>query len=289
MGTFGTGRAPGQHGLVGYEVLDPEADRVFNLLSWQDGPDPLRWQPAPTVFEHAHAHGVAVTRVGPGYFDGSGLTQASVRGGDFRAGLSLAERVDLSVAALRAHARALVFLYWGDLDKLGHQHGCQSWQWGQELEAVDAELARLVALTPAGTAVHITADHGMVDVPFEDRIDLAQDAELAAGLRHVGGEARARLLYCEPGAQADVAAAWRGRLGDRAWVRLADEAIEAGWFGPVRPQVRDRIGDVVVAMRDAVAVVDSRRDRPQLLSLLGLHGSLTGAEVRVPWLTARAG
>ena len=51
MGTFGTGLAAGAHGLLGYEVLVPGADRLLNELSWEDGPDPLAWQPHETVFE----------------------------------------------------------------------------------------------------------------------------------------------------------------------------------------------------------------------------------------------
>ena len=41
MGTFGTGLRAGAHGLVGYEVLVPGADRLLNELSWEDGPDPF--------------------------------------------------------------------------------------------------------------------------------------------------------------------------------------------------------------------------------------------------------
>lgn len=282
MGTFGTGLPPGAHGLLGYEVLVPGEDRLVNELSWEDGPDPLRWQPQPTVFEVAERDGVAVTRVGPAFFDGSGLTRAALRGGRFAAADDLSARVDASLAAVRADRRALVYLYWGDLDKVGHVHGCQSWEWGDELEAIDAELARLVRSVPADTAVFVTADHGMVDAPHALRIDLARDEELAAGVRHVGGEPRALQLYCEPGAVEDVTATWLARVGDRAWVRRREDAVAEGWFGPVAPVNLPRIGDLVVAMRDNFAIVDSRRARPQLLALVGLHGSLTADESAVP-------
>lgn len=293
MGTFGTGLPPGAHGLVGFEVLDPAAGRTFNELSWQDGPDPRAWQPAPTVFERAAAAGVQVTMIGPGYFDGSGLTTAALRGARFRAGRSLAERVDQSVAALGAAgpastAGSLVYLYWGDVDKVGHAHGCGSWQWGDELEATDRELARLAAQLPGDTALYVTADHGMVDVPFEHRIDLAHDVELARGVHLVGGEPRAPQLYCVPGAVADVVATWRERLGETAWVLPREQAERLGWFGAVSPGVRPRIGDVVVAMHGSQAVVDSRVHRPELLSLYGLHGSLSPDEVEIPLLAQHA-
>ena len=282
MGTFGTGLAAGAHGLLGYEVLVPGADRLLNELSWEDGPDPRTWQPHETVFEAVARAGVEVVRVGPAYFDGSGLTNAAVRGGRFVAADSLAARVDATVEAVRSSPRALVHLYWGDLDKVGHVHGCDSWQWGDELEAVDRELGRLARSLPADCSLTVTADHGMVDVPHENRLDVAREPVLASGVRHVTGEARAPQLYVEPGARDDVHAAWTALLGDRAVVRTREDAVAAGWFGAVLPENLPRIGDVVVATRGRFAVVDSRRARPELLALLGLHGSLSDDEVAVP-------
>lgn len=289
MGSFGTGLPPGAHGLVGYEVLvpggTPETDRILNELSWDDGPDPFTWQPEPTVFEAAEAEGVAVTRVGPGFFDGSGLTNAALRGGRFRAAYQLATRVDEALAAVRATARALVYLYWGDVDKIGHIHGPSSPQWGEEVERVDAELRRLVASVPADTAVYVTADHGMVEVPFADRLDLAREPRLLDGVRHVGGEPRSVQLYCAPGADVDVAGAWRERLGGQASVIRRAEAIDAGLFGPpgaVAQRVLPRIGDVLVNALGSLAVVDTVRMRPELLTLLGLHGSVSEEETAIP-------
>ena len=288
MGTFGTGLPPGAHGLVGYEVLVPGEDRLLNELSWEDGPDPRVWQPSQTVFERAAANGLTVTRVGPGFFDGSGLTNAALRGGAFKAAHSLEARVDAALIAVRASKRALVYLYWGELDKVGHVHGCQSWEWGDELELIDRSLARLVVGVPSDTSVYVTADHGMVDAPHALRIDLAHDVELAGGVRHVGGEARSLQLYCEPGATSDVLATWRERVDMRAWVLSRDEAIGHGLFGPVSERVLPRIGDVIVAMRDNFAIVDSRTARPRLLALLGLHGSLTPEEMAIPLVEVAA-
>ncbi|GMA39766.1 alkaline phosphatase family protein [Mobilicoccus caccae] len=186
MGTFGTGLPPGAHGMLGYMVMIPGADRLLNELSWEDGPDPYLWQPRPTLFGEAEAAGVRVTRTGPGYFDGSGLTNAALRGGSFVAATTLADRVDATLSALGRDPRSLAYLYWGEVDKIGHVRGPDSWQWGAELEAVDGELRRLADSVPDDTAIVVTADHGMVTSPLDERIDLAHDAELAAGVRHVG-------------------------------------------------------------------------------------------------------
>jgi hypothetical protein len=289
MGSFGTGAPPGEHGLVGYEVLDPDQDRVFNELSWENGPDPFRWQPTPTVLQQVGAEGIDVTRIGPGFFDGSGLTNAALRGGRFRAGSSLADRVSAAVEAVRSAPRALVYLYWGDLDKVGHVHGPSSWEWVDELESIDRQLASLAARVPGGTAIHITADHGMVDVPFGHRVDLAAERELLTGVRHVGGEPRGTQLYLEhPSAVDAVVWRWRERLGDRAWVSTRDELVAGGWFGPVRAEVLARIGEVVAVMLDDGAIVDSERMRPELLRLRGFHGSVTDDERAIPLVSVPA-
>jgi hypothetical protein len=284
MGTLGTGLSPGTHGLVGLDVLDPARGVLFSQLGWDPEVDPRAWQPHPTVFELLVAAGVDVVRIGPGYFDGSGLTEAALRGGRFVTADTLPARVDAALAAARAPGRRLVYLYWGELDKVGHVHGCESWQWGEQLSHVDAWIGRLVERAGPDTLVIITADHGMVDVPMHERIDVAHEPDLARGVRDVGGEPRAVHVYCEPGAGVDVLAAWRERLAGRMDLVSRQEAVETGWFGPVDPLVRPRIGDVVGAAVGVSAVVDSRAARPETLRLLGLHGSRSEAERLVPLL-----
>lgn len=285
LGMIGTGLLPGAHGLVGLEVLDPDRGVLLNELAWDPAVDGRVWQPEPTVFERLAAAGLDVVRVGPGFFDGSGLTQAAQRGGRFVAADTLAARVAAGLAAARSMpGSGLVYVYWGEVDKAGHLHGCDSWQWTQELELVDTYARRLAEGLPRDALLVVTADHGMVDVPFDERIDLAHEPDLNAGVRLIGGEPRALHLYTEPGAAADVIATWRERVGDRMTVLPRDEAISQGWFGPVSPRVLPRIGDVVTAAGDGFAVVDSRTARPELLALLGLHGSRSAAECLIPLL-----
>ncbi|WP_369070492.1 alkaline phosphatase family protein [Kineococcus terrestris] len=292
MGLLGTGLAPGGHGLVGYEVLDPDRDALLNELAWDPAVDPRRWQPRTTWFQRVAAAGVDVTRVAPPHFDGSGLTEAALRGGRFvgtpeRLDARTGAGVDALAAAARAGRPALTYVYWGRLDATGHAHGVGSWEWTQELERVDAALADLARRLPRGTLLVVTADHGMVDVGPGARVDVAREPELRAGVRHVGGEPRVTQLYCEPGAAPRVAARWRERLGDRALVLERAEAVAAGWFGDVEERVAPRIGDVLVVAASEFAVVDSARMRPEALRLVGQHGALTDAERLVPLLAVQ--
>lgn len=284
MGSFGTGLPPGRHGLVGYEVMDPDRGVLLNELRWHPATDPLRWQPYPTMFERLDGAGIHVVRIGNPEFDGSGLTMAALRGGDFVGVKRLTARVREAAQAVRRGQPTVAYLYWGDLDAAGHVHGCPSSQWLRALRHLDRQLARLASLLPGDVLLAVTADHGMVDVPPAGRVDLADEPDLARGVTVLGGEARFAQAYCVPGAREAVADRFADAFGDFAWVRTREEAIDAGWFGPVDERVRGRIGDVVVAARDRFGLVDSRTMRPAVLALVGQHGSLTEEEQLVPLL-----
>ncbi|WP_273654533.1 alkaline phosphatase family protein [Cellulomonas fimi] len=288
LGSLGVGAGPGATAMLGYTVRDPATGRLGNLVSWTDLPPAREWQPEPTVFERLVAAGVGVTSVGPARFAGSGLTEAALRGATYRVAESLADRVDATLDALRRPG--LAYLYWGDVDKAGHHHGWGSWQWGDALADLDAELGRLARSLPRGTLLVVTADHGMVDVDRRARWDVATDPVLSADVALVAGEPRASHLHLRPGADADaVAERWRGRLGDAAVVVTRDDAVDAGWFGPVGERARQVLGDVVVAMTGRATVVDSATQTPASLDLVGVHGSLTRHEMLVPFLVVQKG
>jgi hypothetical protein len=293
LASFGTGLPPGQHGMVGYDVLDPEQDKVVNMLgNWDANVDPLAWQPFPTVFERA-AESVNVTTVSLPQFGNSPMTQAALRGGNFVSAVTSHARTAAAAEAMAASGPALMYFYVNELDKAGHRHGCQSEQWEHQLEELDATVKRLNASLPAGTTVLLTADHGMLDVPEQQRIDYAAEPGLIDGVRHTAGEPRMVHLYLDdptdaPGRER-LLAAWRARFGDRIWAFTRDEAIAAGLFGNLRPAVRPRIGDVMIAARDALAFYDTRRVRPAAMEVVGQHGSLTKAEREVPLLCFTAG
>jgi phage gp37-like protein len=212
------------------------------------------------------------------------MTEAALRGGGYRAAEKLADRVDAALRLLREPG--LVYLYWGDVDKTGHHEGCGSWQWGDQVEALDGELSRLARSAPRGATLHVTADHGMVDVDRSLRWDVASTPALRQDVALVAGEPRALHLHLDPDADpAAVAARWQDVLAGAAAVLVGDDAVAAGLFGPVSAHVRPLIGDVVVAMAGRATVVDSRTQTPASLELVGVHGSLTPAELRVPLLT----
>lgn len=280
--SLGCGMAPGGHGIVGYSFRDPDRDEVLNALTWEGGPEDVAgFRCAPTVYEQLRAEGIGSSCVSLARFETSGLQQTGFAGTTFR-GVdkeSDAETLISLILGELEHSR-VVYVYERLLDHDGHAHGVGSWQWLDRLGVVEDLVQAVSEALPSDTALLITGDHGMINVPKHRQI-VIEDHPALAGARLVGGEPRLRQLYTDE--PQDLAARWRDELGERAEVWLRDDAIDAGWFGKVRDRVRPRIGDVLVAMREDWAV--NTTARPKEFGLVGQHGSLTSAEMYVPLFT----
>jgi len=287
LGVLGTGTSPGRTGLLGYSIRSSATGQLANMLSWTNLPEPEQVQQEPTILEAAVAAGARATAVGLARFETSGMTRAALRGARYAAGPTLSARIDQAVDSLRTPG--LTYLYVGEVDKAGHHYGWKSGEWGDALAEVDLEIGRLVRSVPRGTLVLVTADHGMVDVTGGSRWDVADEPELARGVAVVAGEPRATHLYVEPGVDpVEVQSRWQEVLGSHAVVALRDDGVAAGLFGPVHDRALPDVGDLVVIMAKNSVVVDSASQTPASIGLIGVHGSLTPDETKVPLLVATA-
>ena len=293
LAAVGTGCRSGEHGFVGYCFRLPGTG-VINALRWRPHPrgndlreavPPELVQPMPTTFERAASAGIAVSVISGAEYTGSGLTRAVLRGGRYVGVQTLGDLAACVRAAVAG--RGFCYGYHGELDLLGHLYGPGSPAWRMQLRQVDRLVESIVDGLPPGGLLAVVADHGMVAVESPDTVDIDECAALLDGVHAIGGEARARHIYVEAGAENAVLASWRETLADRAWVVSREEAIAAGWFGDrVSDEAHKRIGDVVAAARRSAAMV-RRTVEPLESSLIGHHGSLTSAEQRVPLLLAQ--
>jgi hypothetical protein len=286
IASFATGLMPGAHGLMGYRVPDRRNDRVVNQLSgWDDLMVPEEWQPHPTVFDQALERGVRAAAVGGTRYATSGFTRAVLRGAEYRAGATVADRFAEAMRIVQ-EGPALVYVYVSELDQIAHAHGWESDRWISALESLDAEVAAFERRMPRGVGLLVTADHGMVDVPAHRHVFVDVRPELLDGVRHVAGEPRCLGLVLDPAVddagRSALLDGWRGAEGSRAWVLSGDEAVAAGLYGDVDPRNRDRIADILIAARSGVAYYDRREADRRGESMIGQHGSMTDDETRIP-------
>ncbi|AJM77648.1 alkaline phosphatase family protein [Rathayibacter toxicus] len=281
--TLMTGLRPGAHGMVGYRVLDRASDRLVNQLSgWDDRMIPEQWQPMPTVFERASAEGIPSSVIGPSRYAHSGLTRAILRGAQYHPAGSVTERFDSARSLLNRGGPRLIYLYIPELDMTAHSRGWQSPEWTTALELVDGAFAAFAQELRSREGALVTADHGVLDVPFSSHV-LVERSPLLEGVRHLGGEPRCLQLHLEEGADLEaVAARWREAEGSRAWIATRSEVAASGWFGELGATAADRMGDVFVAARKTIAYYAA--DDTSGRSMIGQHGSLTPEETQVPLL-----
>lgn len=288
LATLTTGMRPGQHGMVGYSVLDRANDRIVNQLSgWDARIDPATWQRAPTLFEQSHALGLDPVVIAPERYRASGFTRAVLRGARYVAGATMTDRAAAAAVELAAGgAGKLIYVYIPELDQAAHAHGWQSVQWTAALESADAAIRELAAALGPRDGLLVTADHGVIDVPTHAHVLVGED--LLEGVRFMAGEPRCLQLYFDQGLSDERASAivarWRRAEGDRAWVATREEAVSSGWFGEVHGDVLPRIGDLLVAARKNIAYYDGRQHPPAGQSMIAQHGSWSPAESRVPLL-----
>ncbi|WP_127475004.1 alkaline phosphatase family protein [Microbacterium sulfonylureivorans] len=275
-----TGTLPGEHGIVGYRARIPGTDDVVNQLrGWNTDGLPLEWQRSVPL---SASLGRPFFVVSKREYMGTGFTAATQAGADFHGVDDLIERVQTAAELAAQHPGSLVYLYAPELDGIGHRRGWQSDEWVVGLEKVDAASRTLAGALAPGTGAVVTADHGMVDIPRHRHILLGEGDGLVDGVRLIGGEPRMLHLYAEPGEADVVLAAWTAAESSRSWVLSRDDLLDSGLFGAVDAEVRDRIGDVVIAARSGVAYYDDRIADKGPQRMIGQHGSFTPEERIVP-------
>ena len=284
LSTLGTGVLPGVHGMLGYTVRVPRSDnRLLNALKWDERVDPVMWQKVPTLFERAVLAGVSVTHVAAKRYEGSGFTQAALRGAKYVGANGVDEMATAVSAALKLQP-SFVYTYLNTLDSAGHSDGVGSDKWLTALQQVSEFITKVKQLAPAGSRIWVTSDHGMVN--STEQVILGQDNKLLENVTLIGGEPRARHIYTKEGAASETITQWQEFFGSKARILSKDSAIKDGLFGPiVTEDSHDRLGDLIAIANNDLILVDPARVREES-SMVGHHGGVTDIEVEIPLLLA---
>jgi predicted AlkP superfamily pyrophosphatase or phosphodiesterase len=282
LSTLGTGVLPGVHGMLGYTVRVSRSDnRLLNALKWDERVDPVMWQKVPTLFERAVLDGVSVTHVAAKRYEGTGFTQAALRGAKYVGANGIDEMVMAVGLALKAQP-SFVYTYLNNLDSAGHSDGVGSDKWLTALSQVSEFITKVKSSVPDGTRVWVTSDHGMVN--STQQLILGQDNDLLKNVTLIGGEPRARHIYIKEGAESETILQWQEQLAGRAQVLSKELAISTGLFGDVVSQdSRERMGDLIAIAQKDLILIDPDRIKEES-SMVGHHGGATNTEVEIPLL-----
>ena len=294
-----TGLTPREHGMTGWFGWFPEAGLVVAPLPFHRRGDekslielsvhPSQLFYSAPLLDCFNVRSIIVTQrrivdsVYSRYFGG----RAERRAYDNLA--SLVSEVDAAVRS--GPERKYIYVYYPELDTVAHVHGVGSKQTATRLTAIDAAFAHILQkLSGTNTAIVVSADHGFIDTPPAEALELENYSSLAELLRlPLTGEPRVAFCHVKPGCVEQFAERAHALLGARAEVRMSATLIKEGWFGPgaSHPRLAERVGDVALIMRGHFTIRDRLPgEKPHML--IGNHGGITEDEMLIPLIVARA-
>ena len=284
LASFATGKQSGEHAFIGYRVFDREVSKPINLLNdlGTEFP-PQKYQDLQTISEQAVKAGKNVVTVGPGEYEGSGFTQATMPASKYLAAKTLQERFDTARSEI-AKPGTLIYLYIPELDQLAHRFGCQSQNWLNTIEDLDSVLAAFMKSLPKSAGAILTADHGVIDVAQTSHIYLEQ-YEAMKDLSMIGGDPRVGFLYFDAGI--DLVAkreAVQADLGSQVEVVTVQELVDAGWYQPLSEAAKKVVPDLVLLPKGDRVVYHREFAKVKSMSMIGQHGGMSKAEWEVPLL-----
>jgi hypothetical protein len=286
-----TGATPLEHGLTGWFTYFSESACVAAPLPFLRrgektplGVAPGRIFAEPSLFDALEARSIVVSYrpIIDSQYNLHHCGRAERRAYD-----SLDGFIGETVNAVRSGPeRKLVYAYWPEFDALAHRHGVASAEVRAHFDALDAAFGELLArLAGSDTLVALTADHGFIDCPAAEAIDLP--AALSPLLRFpLCGERR--VAFCHVRDAGVFLGKAKELLGERAEVRPSRELADEGWFGTGRehPRFAERIGDVALLMKGRGTVKDWVAGEPRHLHI-GNHGGMSEDEMRIPLVVAK--
>lgn len=272
--TMATGLPPSQHGLIAYLLRLPGSETPVNTLWWfsVDGSVPDLdlggFLPSPNVAERLAARNIEVVVVEPEGYLGSPLDQVLYRRTRTR-GVGDDESLAAAVIEEAMAPGRMIVCYLPYVDAAGHVAGTASEAYAEALNIVTGVWEEIGQGLPAHAALVGTADHGMIDIRSEDRLRL----ETPEGLTLYGDD---RVVYVQ--GHSDLAGEFAAGLRAE-WVPRSETH---GLWGPepFHPRLEERLPVGLIVADDGVALHYPGNE----LDLVGYHGGLTEAELRIPLL-----
>ena len=191
-------------------------------------------------------------------------------------------------AVSRAVKPSLTYLYLPMFDAAVHENGTGHAEARDWLLAIDEGIRELYEKIAGKARMVISSDHGMLDVPEENRFVLPEDDPLFGNLRCVpSGEPRAPIFHVRPGYEDQFIREFSSKFGDYFILLTPDEIEQMRLMGPLvlSAAMRERLGTfMAVAIRPTALHVDIK-DNPAHLHV-GYHGGLSRQEMNIPLILA---
>ena len=294
-----TGRWPGAHGNLGWDVHIPRLGERIQPLPWrltrtgqslsEIGFSPMEMLFAPPIpFRNTGSFTFVINE------EIAESTTSQMYGQTGTVGFSYdhdptTHIVDSVLDGIsRSKGKTFTYVYWTEVDSCAHKNG-------ETHPMTRVAVLRAAALTEAlgaaltGKARFIaTADHGHLDSPAEVWSTIRPSDAISRHLTCVpAGEPRTLFFHIRPGEERAFEASFEDRFADRFILMPSATAIDLGLFGPVdlvSDASRARMGDFFALSRGRWSIFASDNEEGETVE--SMHGGITTAESIVPLIVA---
>jgi len=295
--TFLTGLAPQQHGLTGWFTWFRELGSVLAVLPFKPRCSNEALGRAGISAEALYGHVPVFDRLQvksyslcPDWLAQSDFNRAHLGRAELQPYQDLDDCLTRIARTVRAHDKQkYIYAYWPGFDRLAHQQGVGSEAVTEHFAELDAGFARLLnSLAGSGTTVMVTADHGFVDIPDQQRIHLDAHPVMKACLSiPLCGEQRLSYAYVRHGKCEQFEYYIEQHLSHAIELHRSEKLLQANLFGlgEPHPELLSRIGDYILIMK-AGYIIQAPLAGEKPVQMVGFHGGLSEQEVYVPFVCA---
>jgi hypothetical protein len=217
---------------------------------------------------------------------------AYVAGGRERRGYSsLGDAINIiAERLLHANGPTYTYLYTNRIDSAAHHYGAEHPNVRGALHETDRQLEGLAEKLDGRCRIVVTGDHGFVDVPRGQALQIRASDPLMGLLRSPpSGDARVLYLHVRPGFEGRLAYSLRQRFGRQFFIIRTAQAEELELFGPgpLAVPARERFGDLIAISRGAdVIEYNPAGGLSKAMLMRAHHSGLTPDEMLVPLVIA---
>ena len=287
---------PGQGGVANMIRLSPETDERANRLLQRPG-DARALLGVPTVHRRLTRAGIRSYCLIQDTICQSGLSKMLYDGATETVPFVSSSEMFVRVRKMLEtdpNAPACIWAYWGALDTLSHICGPGGEEAAAEVRNLAYSLHRELVEPYRSSgkrraALILTSDHGQIQVDRNAVVSLCRFRKLRGMLAGPPtGTSRSAYLHLKAGCLPDGYV--QRILSNRAIVLPRREALAAGLWGPgpVRDEVPERVGDVLLVMRENRALFYPYHKGSVPSGLEGgRHGGLHEQEMLIPFFCIR--
>ena len=293
--TFSTGASPAEHGVLGWHLHLHDLGMVSTILPGttrtgspmvRDEFDLRKYLALPLPLQSVKCRKELISW---GHIPESRFSEAGVRWDKTCSCTTLAGLSRQIVAFAKTPGRALAYAYWPDYDSFCHEVGCDHPKTVRHLAEIDRMLAGLVRkLRGTGTALIVTADHGLVDSTPAHRISFREIPGFYDCLAVLpSGDARCAHCFVRPSKVRKFRSLVFQWLEKACLCVPGEDLLKLGAFGPGKPHpaLANRVGDFVLIAKSDYCF-GSHLPGEKIEFNVANHGGMSPAEVRVPLFVA---